>query len=295
MKMSTALALTGIILASVLYIPRRATALTQTQSTQPDAVSADATHSLPWLDGIEKSILINGYSTSYAWPDMLQDMLDEHTDHKRIYHILNAVIGGSPVQTWIDEPGSEGYERTVTPMLRDFFGENPRLRNDAPPPTIALCQQSLQFTFDLRGPVKNIQDEQGITIGADAIEKLALRLHGFGIEHVIIGMHIYKKPVEPEVGNERFALKALLRRGHDFIHEGPDTWSLTIGTFPDSYSDDELHPNELGMKIMAEAWYRTLAGDDAKQEVIDNMRARAYDVNTMMREYLNWRRGNPGE
>ena len=291
MKMNVPLALAGIILASMSFIPLRAIALTQTQSTQPSATIADATQSPRWLDGREKSFLINGYSTSYAWPNMLQDMLDEHTDNKRIYHVLNSVIGGSPVETWIDEPGSDYFERTVTPMLRDFFGDNPRLRNDAPPPTIALCQQSLQFTFDRRGPVKDIQDVQGIKIGADAIEKLAIRLHDFGIEHVIIGMHIYKKPVEPEVGNERFALKALLQRGHDFIHEGPDTWSLTIGCFPECFDDDELHPNELGMKIMAEAWYRTLAGVDAKQEVIDRMQARAYDVNTMMREYINWRRG----
>lgn len=292
MKMTTPLALAGILLASISYIPLRATALAQTQSTQPGAVSADSEQSPRWLDGKEKSFLINGYSTSYAWPEMLQDMLDEHAGGERVYHVLNSVIGGSPVETWIGDPGSEGYERTVTPMLRDFFGENPRLRGDAPLPTIALCQQSLQFTYDLRGPVKNIQDEQGITIGADAIEKLALRLHEFGIEDVIIGMHIYKKPVEPEVGNERFALKALLRRGHDFIHEGPDTWSLTIGAFPDAYSDDELHPNESGMKIMAEAWYRTLAGDDAKQEVIDRMNAREYDIETMMRKYIQSRRGD---
>ena len=29
------------------------------------------------LDGREKSIVVVGYSTSYAWPDILQEMLDE--------------------------------------------------------------------------------------------------------------------------------------------------------------------------------------------------------------------------
>ena len=123
------------------------------------------------------------------------------------------------------------------------------------------------------------------------MEKLALRLRDTGVEQVIIGMHIYKKPVEPEVGNERFALKALLGRGHDFIHEGPDTWSLTIAQFPECYDDDELHPNELGMKIMAEAWYRCLAGEGAKQDIVDALYAKEYDVNTMMRNYMRWRRG----
>ncbi|MCH7546445.1 MAG: hypothetical protein IID30_08595 [Planctomycetes bacterium] len=45
------------------------------------------------------------------------------------------------------------------------------------------------------------------------------------------------------------------------------------------------------MKIMAEAWYRTLAGADVKQEVIDRMQAKEYDVDTMMREHRDWRRG----
>ncbi len=50
------------------------------------------------LDGDEKSFVIVGYSTSYAWPAMLQDMLDEHAGGRRIYHVLNAVVGGSPVE-----------------------------------------------------------------------------------------------------------------------------------------------------------------------------------------------------
>ena len=31
-----------------------------------------------WLNGQEQSIVVVGYSTSYAWPHMLQEMLDEH-------------------------------------------------------------------------------------------------------------------------------------------------------------------------------------------------------------------------
>ena len=32
----------------------------------------------PVLDGGMKSLVVVGYSTSYVWPAMLQDMLDEH-------------------------------------------------------------------------------------------------------------------------------------------------------------------------------------------------------------------------
>ena len=74
------------------------------------------------LDGETKSILVNGYSTSFAWPDMLQDMLDDHADGERRYHIVNSVIGGAPVESWIGEPGSRDYERTITAMELDFMG-----------------------------------------------------------------------------------------------------------------------------------------------------------------------------
>ncbi|MFQ5636438.1 MAG: hypothetical protein ACE5IR_00405 [bacterium] len=254
--------------------------------------SSNKKHPSTLLDGREKSFVIVGYSTSYAWPAMLQDMLDEHSEDGRLYHILNAVIGGSPVETWIAEPDSEDYQQTFGAMLTDFFGENPRLRGEAPEPTVALCQQSLQFTRTLRGPITSADDTAGIRIGADAMAKLALRLQGHGIERVYYGMHIYKHPVEPEVGNERLALTALLKRGHDFIFAGPDVWEPTKAGYPDVYEEDGVHPNQHGMKIMAEGWYRTVAGKSARQEVIDRMYAQNYDVDKMMDEYRSWRRGS---
>ncbi|MCH8253381.1 MAG: hypothetical protein IID36_13115 [Planctomycetes bacterium] len=242
------------------------------------------------LDGKEKSFLIVGYSTSYAWPDMLQDMLDEHAGDTRVYHVLNAVVGGSPVETWIAEPGSDDYKKTVGAMLTDYFGADARLRGDAPQPAVALCQTSLQFTRTQRGPISSANDRTGIEIGADAMEKLAKRLNGHGIEQVRFGMHIYKKPIEPEVGNERLALAALLERGHDFIFEGPDVWTPTKAAYPDAFDDDGVHPNARGMKIMAEAWYRDVAGSEARTDVVDRMKARDYDVGRMMNSYLQERR-----
>ena len=121
-----------------------------------------------------------------------------------------------------------------------------------------------------------------------------MQLRDDGIERVYIGMHIYKEGFEPEVGNERFALEALLQRGDDFIFEGPDVWSLTIDEHPEAFSEDRLHPNERGGKIMAEAWYRTLAGDSARQEIIDAMHAKSYALDKMTQEYLAWRRGDGG-
>ena len=246
------------------------------------------------LDGQEKSIVLVGYSTSYAWPTMLQEMLDEHQGTRRV-HILNAVIGGSPVGRWISAPDTEDYQATYALMEQDFFGSDARLRGDAPAPTIAMLQQSLQRTPtpDTRlGPVTSADDADGIRIGADALETLVTQLRADGLEHVFIAMHIYKEGYEPEVGNERLALDALLRRERPYIHQGPDVWSATIRQHPGAFTDDRLHPNERGGKIIAEAWYRTLAGDAARQDIIDAMHARAYDVDALMNAYLAWRRGS---
>jgi len=246
------------------------------------------------LDGTAMSLVVVGYSTSYAWPRMLQDMLDEHAGGQGTVHVLNAVIGGSPVGRWTRAPASEDYQDTYGAMRRDFFGEAALLRGDAPVPTVAIVQQSLQRTPTPEtrlGPVTSVDDAEGIRTGADALETLVDQLRADGIEQVFIGMHIYKEGFEPEVGNERFALEALLERGHDFVRRGPDVWSLTIREHPAAFTDDGLHPNERGAKIMAEAWYRAIAGDEAQEEIIEAMHGRDYDVDVMMDDYLAWRAG----
>ena len=249
----------------------------------------------PVLDGAEKSFVVVGYSTSYVWPAMLQDMLDEHAGGERVYHILNAVIGGSPMGRWIAAPETADYKETYGAMVRDFFGPDARLRGDLPAPTVAIIQQSLQRTPTPEtrlGPVHDIDDPEGIRIGADSLERLARQLLEDGIERSYFGMHIYKEGYEPEIGNERFALSALMERGHGFIFSGPDVWSPTFREHPEAFTEDRLHPNERGMRIMAEEWYRALAGADAHQEIIDAMYAREYDVEAMMQEHFAWRSEN---
>ena len=247
------------------------------------------------LDGTTKSFVIVGYSTSYAWPTMLQDMLDEHAGGTRVYHLLNAVIGGSPVGRWIADSGSEDYLATYGAMRDDFFGATATLRGAAPTPTVAIVQQSLQRTPTPQtrlGPVTSVDDTRGIAVGADALEQLVAQLRADGIEQTYVAMHIYKEGYEPEVGNERFALAALLDRAHRDIHRGPDVWSLTIREHPEAFTEDRLHPNERGGKLMAEGWYRALAGEMARQEIIDAMHARSYDIDALMGAYLVWRRGD---
>ena len=258
-------------------------------SAEGEVGSSDVT---PLLDGSPKSLVVVGYSTSYAWPAMLQEMLDEHSGGERVYHVLNSVIGGSPVGRWIASTESADYQDTYGAMRRDFFGPDARLRGEAPKPSVAIVQQSLQRTptpATRLGPVTSATDDEGIEVGADALERLVMQLRYDGVERVYIGMHIYKEGFEPEVGNERFALTRLLHRGHESVWAGPDVWSLTIAERPDAFTEDRLHPNERGSKIMAEAWYRSLAGDEARQGIIDALHERTCDVDTMMGDYLAWR------
>ncbi len=277
---------TSLLLASACAHPRPEEPASNASGSFPRSVDGHV------LDGQEKSLVVVGYSTSYAWPEILQEMLDLHVGGERRYHILNAVQGGAPVQMWIEAPGQREYERTIGAMLRDFWGEDAKLRSAAPEPTIAICQQSLQYTHGFpRGPVSTEYDMVGAERGADDMEFMAARLRSFGLEQVHIAMHIYKKPVEPEVGNERIALRRLIERGHGYIYAGPDLWQISYETFPESFAEDGLHPNELGNKLMAIAWYEALAGNEAKAEIIARVRATKYDIPAMMQTYLAWRRG----
>ena len=66
---------------------------------------------------------------------------------------------------------------------------------------------------------------------------------------------------------------------------------MTREGYPGCFEEDGIHPNEEGMRLMAEGWYRALAGMHAKEAVVERMWARDYDVESMMRAYIAWRRG----
>lgn len=47
----------------------------------------------------------------------------------------------------------------------------------------------------------------------------------------------------------------------------------------------------MGTKLMAELWYRRIAGSAAKEAVFAALSEREYDIRELMRNYLAWRRG----
>ena len=75
-------------------------------------------------------------------------------------------------------------------------------------------------------------------------------------------MHIYKHPMEPQIGNERLALAELMRRKVPGLVAGPDVWTPTKERYPQAFAADKVHPNNLGAEIMAQKWFETLLKHD---------------------------------
>ncbi|UCG59076.1 MAG: SGNH/GDSL hydrolase family protein [Phycisphaerales bacterium] len=204
------------------------------------------------FDGKEKTVIVNGYSTSYKWPSLLQKKLDRFTDGKRLMSVVSATRGGTPIAKWIDVKTGQPRDAWVKVL-------KPKLKQAEDTPTIVLAQQSLQWVFGERTTgIADKNDVGRIKQGADAIAKYAKLLRADGADLVFIAMHIYKKPMEPQIGNERLALAELIKRKIPNVIAGPDVWTHTKQRYPQAFAQDKLHPNNLGAEIMAQKWFETL-------------------------------------
>ncbi len=241
-------------------------------------LNAESTGQGPVLDGNKKSFVVVGYSTSYQWPGILQKMLDEHAGKEGTYKMLNAAVSGSSVGKWLGITGEEHRQRTFDAMVNSYFEPGEKLEG-AHKPSVALLQQSLQFVYEERTDgIRSADDSERIKIGADAFMKLAGQIHDLGVETVFISTHIYKKPMEPAIENERYALREVLERDKKFIRAGPELWEPTKAVYPDGFREDTVHPNIIGARIMAIGWYKTLAGSAAKKSIIEKADNGALDV-----------------
>lgn len=201
-------------------------------------------------------IVVNGYSTSFRWPRILQRKLDKQFGGKRVIEVRSATRGGAPIAKWMDVNTGKplpAWERTLRPALKR--------KGDRP--VIVLAQQSLQWAFGRRhAGIRNATDAARIRKVADILQSYAKRLRADGADDVFIAMHIYKKDMEPEIGNERLALAALMKRKLPHVHAGPDVWKPTKQHFPQAFARDRRHPTSLGAEIMAQYWFETLLKHD---------------------------------
>ena len=207
------------------------------------------------LSGRPRLIVVNGYSTSFRWPKILQRKLDRFFDSKRVIEVVSATRGGTPVARWIDV-------KTGRPLAA-WSRVTDALKRKGDRPAIVLAQQSLQWAFGgrttgIRGP----KDAERIRQGADILEKYVRLFLKDGADLVFVGMHIYKHPMEPEIGNERLALAELAGRKIPNFHAGPDVWTPTKGVYPRGFARDRVHPGDIANEIMAQLWFETLLKHD---------------------------------
>ncbi len=208
------------------------------------------------FDGKPKTIVVNGYSTSFHWPKILQRKLDRYFDGKQLLAVRSATKGGTPIAKWINAQTGE----PLAPWVERL---RPALKGDGGKPVVVLAQQSLQWAFgDRAAGIRNEQDSQRIQLGAQVIERFANQILRDGADEVFIAMHIYKKPMEPEIGNERLALAAFLKSRPGHIHAGPDVWEPTKNLWPGAFAPDRIHPNLIGAEVMAQKWFETLLAHD---------------------------------
>ncbi len=204
------------------------------------------------FDGKPKVIVVNGYSTSFQWPRILQRKLDRYSNGKRLLKVKQATKGGTPIAKWLNTNTGE----PLRPWLNVL---RPTLQNSEETPVILLAQQSLQWVFDQRQEgIRNADDKERIQKGADALEKYVRLLRKDGADLVFVAMHIYKHPMEPQIGNERYALDELMRRNIRSVERGPDVWTPTKKLYPRAFAKDLVHPNAVGSELMAQKWFETL-------------------------------------
>jgi hypothetical protein len=210
------------------------------------------------VDGKPKLIVVNGYSTSFDWPDALRRKLKRYANGSSPIEVVEVTQGSTPIARWMDVETGE--------PLEPWHRVRAALERRGKRPAIVLAQQSLQWTFGHRSEgIRSEQDAGRIRQGADALQKYAELLRKDGAETVLIAMHIYKHPMEPEIGNERFALAELSKRAIPGVYAGPDVWTPTRKHYPRAFADDEVHPNAVGAEIMAQAWFEALLLRDGLQ------------------------------
>ena len=204
------------------------------------------------FDGEPRAIVVNGYSTSFRWPDLLQPKVDRYFDGKRVLQVKRATKGGTPIAKWINVDTGEPLRAWLTTL-------RPVLKESQNTPVIVLAQQSLQWVFgNRRQGIRDANDKSRIEQGADALEKYVGLLKKDGADLVFVAMHIYKHDMEPAIGNERYALDELIRRNIPGVERGPDVWTPTKKLYPKAFANDLRHPNAIGAEVMAQNWFETL-------------------------------------
>ncbi len=250
--------LTGAaILDKAIKADERTKDLVGGEMPKPTTTKPTTQPMLKIFSGEPRLIVVNGYSTSFHWPAILQRKLDRYFSSKRIVEVKRATKGGTPIAKWMDVTTG----KPLNPWLKKL---RPVIQANDGRPVIVLAQQSLQWAFGhQRAGINSEKDTELIRQGADILEKYVRLLRKDGADLVFVAMHIYKKPMEPQIGNERLAIAALIKRKVPGFLHGPDVWTPTKELYPKAFAADLMHPNQkIGAEVMAQHWFETLMRHD---------------------------------
>lgn len=246
------------------------------ESLLPASLDSHAPRQSDFLRANPESFVVLGDESSFVWPTLLQELLDTHAGRRKQYRVLNAASEEAGIGPW--NACEEGPFRA---LVDDFLSANARRLAGAPAPKTALCLVSLRGLCDEGGPVKSESDMLGAEMGANALERLALELTQAGVERVVFATPLYAEGSGPELGLEHLAIERLLARGHSFVHAGPDIFRASRRYYPDAYEEDGVRPNEFGLKLIAEEWYRWLAGPEAEEPAVEALYSKDFDTDAI--------------
>lgn len=235
------------------------------ESFLPADAAAHAEPRSEHLTGAPRTFVVIGDLRSFVWPAMLEHMLAAHAAREGLYRIENVSLPAATVKGWTEQP---------EPLRA-------RLSRGSDSPRTALCLVSLGGVGDERGPVKSEHDMVGAEMGAAELERLAQELRAAGIERVVFATPLYTSTGGTELALEHVAIERLLAREHGFVEAGPDVFRASRRYYPDAYLEGGQEPNEFGLKLVAEEWYRWLAGPEAREEVVEALYATDYDVDEL--------------
>lgn len=202
-------------------------------------------------------LVVSGYSTSSVWPHILQRKFDRYHDDKRIIEVRSAVVASTPIARLMDvKTGKpkDGWRR---------IHEAIAARGDRP--VVLIAQQSLQWSFGprRRTGIRSPDDTIRIRIGSSVLCKYHNLLLRTGADHVILTTHVYKKALEPEIYNERFALDEFARENPPGFSVGPDVWTVTRDNYPLACERDRIHLSSFGAEVVAQEWFEFLLKREA--------------------------------
>lgn len=220
------------------------------------------------LKGQPINFVISGYSTIQPHLHNLQYLLDQHAGKKDLYKVIDATTLGLSMVGNIGCPPNlsrlDPYKKVVAAMRE---GET----------NIVLANQSASGLLSPEGNC-SAKDKDGITNLEDPrADKYAQYVNTFttwlledGADKVYINSQTYYNGRPQGMCFQWWGMhKFFLNYAKKEVYPGPYPCGITEDFFPTGYSDDtHLVVDGPVAKLLTLSWYVTVAGEDAKEEVI---------------------------